>query len=177
MQRDAGKAGPAEDTDVVRRCQRVNRVVDNRENQVVQDLDDAGRRRELRIGDLQVQSRREGERECDSDERSAERREDVEAHNRLHGSAGIRILLSQSVHDEHEDEDRCDALEGTDEEIAEHRDGRYSLRRSQRNDDADDETSSNQLDERCLPVFLTNLMEHMNPPCRTFGTLWTPKAP
>lgn len=43
-------------------------VVDDRENQVVQDLDDAGRRRELRIGDLQVQDRREGEREGDSDE-------------------------------------------------------------------------------------------------------------
>ena len=68
MQRDAGKAGPAEDANVVRRRQRMDWVVDDRENQVVQDLDDAGRRRELRIGDLQVQDRREGEREGDSDE-------------------------------------------------------------------------------------------------------------
>ena len=65
MERDASQAGPAEDANVVGIGHRVNRVVDDRKNQVVQDLDDAGRRRELRIGNLQVQDRRERKRVCD----------------------------------------------------------------------------------------------------------------
>ena len=65
MERDASQAGPAEDANVVGIGQRVDRVVDDREDQVVQNLDDAGRRRELRIGNLQVQDRRERKLVCD----------------------------------------------------------------------------------------------------------------
>ena len=55
VQRNAGKAGPAEDTDVVRRCQRMDWVVDDREDQVVQDLEDSAWRCNLRICQLQLQ--------------------------------------------------------------------------------------------------------------------------
>ena len=60
MERDASQAGPAEDANVVGIGQRVDRVVDDRKNQVVQNLDDAGRRRELRIGDIATLALRPG---------------------------------------------------------------------------------------------------------------------
>ena len=83
LQRHTGEDTPCEDADVVGVCDGVERVVDDVEDEVVNDLDDAARRSDCRIGDNQMQCRREGKGECNRDDGREEGCDDVEAHDGL----------------------------------------------------------------------------------------------
>ena len=163
MQRDAADDCPCEDADVVRRRERMNRIVDDAENEIVQAFRDAGRRHDFRVRrNGEVQRCRERERVRDGDERREERRKDVELHDWLHRRARVRILLRHRVHDEHEDEDRRDAFQRFDEQIAEDRHGRHGLRHRDREQDAEHEADGDELDQRRLLVLPANFLEHKN---------------
>ena len=83
LQGNTGKDTPREDADVVRVRNGVERVVNDVEDQVVNDLDDAARRRDRRLCHDEVERRGEGKRECHGDDGREERRDDVEAHDGL----------------------------------------------------------------------------------------------
>ena len=137
----------------------MERVVDDVEDEVVNDLDDAARRSDRRIGDNQMQRRREGKGECNRDDGREEGRDDVEAHDGLQRCACADGALRHGVHDQDEDEDRCDALQGADEDIAEHGDDGDGGGRIKRDEDADDESDRDELDERCLAVLAADVAE------------------
>ena len=162
MKRDAREYRPCEDADVIRRHDGVQRVVDDAQDEVVQDLDDAAWRRHFRRGDGEVERRREEERVGDSDQRSEKGTDDVESHDGAHGSAGVRVLLRHGVHDEHEDENGRDALERLYEEVAEDGDRRNDLRQGNGDDDAEDESDGDELDQGSFLILSADRTEQRN---------------
>ena len=162
VERDAREHGPGEDADVVRRHDGVQRVVDNAQDEVVQNLDNAARRRNLGGGDREMERRREQERIADGDHRSEERADDVKAHDGLHGSARVGVLLRHGVHDEHEDENGRDTLERLYEEVAEDGDCRNDLRQGDGDDDAEDESDGDELDQGSFLILSADGTEQRN---------------
>ena len=162
MKCDAREHSPCEDADVVRRHDGVQRVVDDAQDEVVQNFDDAARRRHLRRGDGEMERRREEKRVADGDHRGEERADDVEAHDGAHGSAGVRVLLCHGIHDEHEDENGSDALERLYEEVAEDGDRRNDLRQGNGDDDAEDESDGDELDQGSFLILSADGTEQRN---------------
>ena len=162
MKCDAREHSPCEDADVVRRHDGVQRVVDDAQDEVVQNFDDAARRRHLRRGDGEMERRREEKRVADGDHRGQEGADDVEAHDGAHRSAGVRVLLRHGVHDEHEDENGRDALERLYEEVAEDGDRRNDLRQGNGDDDAEDESDGDELDQGSFLILSADGTEQRN---------------
>ena len=162
VQRSTGQHSPGQDADVIRTGQSVNRIIHHAENQIMQHLDNARGRRQLRICRGQPQHRRKGEGEGHRHQRSAECGKHIQAHNRLHGRTGIRTLLGQRIHNQHKDENRRHTLQGPHEQITQHGHHRHGSRSNDGNQYAQEQADNNQLDQGCLLIFLANSPEQIN---------------
>ena len=83
LQGDACKNTPREDADVVRVCNGVEWIVNDVEDQIVNNLDDAARRCNRRLCHDEVERRGKGKRERYGDDGRKERRDNVKAHDGL----------------------------------------------------------------------------------------------
>ena len=111
LQRNAENDSPCKNADVVCIHERCDRVIDNGQDQVVKDLDDAAWRSQLRVrSDLERQRGREEEGHCNAYERRTECTNDVQHNDWLHASFCIFLTLCHGVHDKEENENRSDAL-------------------------------------------------------------------
>ena len=140
----------------------MERVVNNVHDEVVYDLDDAARRRDGRIRHDEMERRGEGEGEADGDDGGEEGRDDVEPDDGLQCRARADGALRHGVHDKDKDEDRRDALQGADEDIAEHGDKGDKRGRIERDEDADDESDRDELDECRFAVLAADVGEQEN---------------
>lgn len=116
---DAHDDGPAENADVVGIEERGNRIVHDAQNEIVQDLHDAARRFDFRIGHLQMQRGREEKGQRDPHEGRAEGAEKIQKDDRLHVGIAAGPLLGHGIHDEEKDQHWSDAFQGAHEEVAE----------------------------------------------------------
>ena len=159
LESDPCEDAPCKDADVVRACDCVNWVVDDVQDEVVHDLDDTARRCDVCVRDDEMERRWEGEGESDSNDGCEEGRDDVEAHDGLQCRPRADGTLRHRVHDENEDEDRRDTLQGTDEDIAEHGDDGND---GGRDENTDDESDRDELDERCFAVLAADIAEQVD---------------
>ncbi len=152
---------PGQDTDVVRREQRIHRVVHHVQNQIVEHRDNVARRRQLRICcHLQVQSGRKQEGHGYAHERRTESRHHVKPNNRLHGSAISRFLLGHGIHDQEEYQNRRHAFQRFDEQVPENFDHRNRRREANGDEDADRQPHHNLLDQCHTGEYALNSTKH-----------------
>ena len=163
LHRDTDDDRPCQDADVVRREQCIHRIIDDAQDQVMKHLNDAAWRSELRVSShLQVQCGREQKGHADPDERCEECRHHIEADDRLHAAVSIFFSLRHGVHDQEENQDRCDTLQGFDEKITENLhdgDGRWEADSDQ---DADHQTDRDLLDQCHAGKRMLDRFEHNN---------------
>ena len=114
----------------------------------MQHFDDAARRGQFRVRrDLQYQPGRKQEGHGDAHEGGQERAGHVKADDGLHAAARVVFALRHGVDDEEKDEQRRDAFQGFDEEVAENLHGRDGRREKDRQADAEDQADGNLLDQ------------------------------
>ena len=126
------------------------------------DLNNAARRSYSCVCHGKVQGRWKCEGEGYSDKGCEECRNDVETDDWLECRPCADAALRHGVHDEHEDENRRDSLQGADKDIAEHGDEWDEGRRIERDGDADDETDRDKLDKRRLAVLAADVAEQVD---------------
>ena len=140
--------GPCQDPDVVRIHDGSDRVIDDRKDQVVKDLDNAAWRSQLCFrSHLQNQRSREKEGHPDTNKRSTECADCVKNDDRLHAAFCIFLALCHGVHDKEENENRRNAFQCFDEEVAQNGYGRNGSRRKDGDENADDKADGDLLDE------------------------------
>ena len=134
---------PSKNSDIICRRQRVNRIVDDVHDDVLQNFNDAARRSDCRIrADLQFQCRGEQERRRDRNERRQKSSDNVKLNYRLHCRVWFGAL-AHCVHDQNENQNRRDALQCVDEKFSENRNERHDRRHEQRQRNADNQTHGN----------------------------------
>ena len=124
-----------------------DRVIDDRKDQVVKDLDNAAWRSQLCFrSHLQNQRSREKEGHPDTNKRSTECADCVKNDDRLHAAFCIFLALCHGVHDKEENENRRNAFQCFDEEVAQNGYGRNGSRRKDGDENADDKADGDLLD-------------------------------
>ena len=148
LQRNAENDSPCKNADVVCIHERCDRVIDNGQDQVVKDLDNAAWRSQLCFrSHLQNQRSREKEGHPDTNKRSTECADCVKNDDRLHAAFCIFLALCHGVHDKEENENRRNAFQCFDEEVAQNGYGRNGSRRKDGDENADDKADGDLLDE------------------------------
>ena len=146
---DAHRDRPGEDPDVVGVVHRSERIVDDVENKARKHFADAARRRQAFVGRGKRNDRGPEEARDNRDCSGAEGRDHVEHKDGLdlRGFVGDAVVRNRA-HDEHEDENGRNALEGRHENRAEEARVVRSFGRSPGKENAEDEADENLLHER-----------------------------
>ena len=116
---DAEQDRPRQDADVIRLDDGVYRIVHHGQQQVFQHFDDAAGRRQVCVGDGELQLRREQERRGHRNQRGAECADHVKPDDRAHRRVLGGSVPRHGVADEDEDENRRDAFKSADKQLAE----------------------------------------------------------
>ena len=156
---------PREDADVIGMKEGRDGIVDDGENQIVQDFDDAGRRIDAGgVRHLQVQCRREEEGQRHADDGGRKCPDDVQNNNRFHRRIATGSAARHRIHDEEENQNRRDAFECFDEEIAENGNDGNEARRKGRNQNPNHEPDGNLLNQRDASQTICNGIKQNHPP-------------
>ncbi|MNJ20524.1 hypothetical protein D3C77_148590 [compost metagenome] len=115
---DAKADGPGQDTDVVGIQQRLHRVGHHVEQQGLQYLGDATRRGDLGAAGHQMQVGGEQEAGHHGHHGCEEGPQHIEQQDRLHVGLLTLLVTDDRRHHQHEDQQRGDRLQGTDEQAA-----------------------------------------------------------
>ena len=143
--------GPGENADVVGRGERVEGIVDEIEDERPKHVADAARSVHFRALRDELDRGRKHEARRHGDQGRGEVRDEVDEDDGLDVNGFAQVASARDrTHDEHEDEDRSDALQGRDEDRAEEARGLGKFGRREAENAAENETYENLLDERCL---------------------------
>ena len=143
--------GPGENADVVGRSERVEGIVDEIEDERTEHVADAARSIHFRTlgNELDLGGKHEARRH--GDERRGEVRGEINEDDGLDVDGFAQVAAAgDRTHDEHEDENRGDALQGRDEDGPEKARGLGEFGRREAEKTAENETYENLLDEGSL---------------------------
>ena len=156
---------PAKDADVVSVHQCSHRVIHDAQNQVMEHLDNAAWRCQLRIRcHLKSQVRRKQEGHGHAYDGCKECTNHIEFNNRLHAAAGTFFSLGHGIHDQEEDQNRRNAFQSFNKKIPEDLDHRNGWREKYGNADTDDKSHRNLFDKGYLGQDILNRTKHDNTP-------------
>ena len=165
LHRNTDDDRPCQNADVVRGQQGIHRIIDDTQDQVMEYLNDAARRSKLRVSrHLQMQCGREQERHADTDKRCEECRHHIKTDDRFHTAVPIFFSLRHGVHDQEENQNRGDTLQGFDEKITENLHDRNGRRKADGDQDADHQADRDLLDQCHAGERMLDRFEHNNPP-------------